>query len=97
MVLKHTSNRAFKRVNGFNRKPTAVRVVAPASKLPPTVKEGRTDEFDTLLGEVLRTSAKWGDTAIHVRSWVRLVKYMATPGTFLYFFISMRLRDLTGI
>jgi hypothetical protein len=33
----------------------------------------------------LRTSAKCGDFAITARSWVRLVMYNATPGTFLQY------------
>lgn len=59
--MRHTSNLAFKSVNGFRRNPTAVRVVAPAIKFPPTVRDGRTEVLEALLLGTLRTSANWGE------------------------------------
>lgn len=68
--------------NGFSKKPTATRVVAPAKRFPWLVSVGSTDPF-AFGGTPVRTRAKCGERAMSVRSCVRDVIYMATPGTFL--------------
>lgn len=78
-----TSKRALSTENGLSKNPTATRVVAPASRLPWLVSVGRTEPLTFAGPLVLRTRAKYGERAMNVRSCVREVMYMATPGTFL--------------
>jgi hypothetical protein len=61
-----TSYRALRTENGFNTKPTATRVVAPARRFPEPVSTGRTEEC--LSGSYLRTAAKTGETAMKPRT-----------------------------
>lgn len=77
-----TSNRAFNKVNGLSRNPTETRAVAPARRFPPLVSLGSIDKFESR-PDRWWTGAKYGDVAMTVRSCVRLVRYSATPGTFL--------------
>jgi len=82
---KRTSNRALRTENGFKTNPTVTRVVAPARRFPWLVKLGRTDplRFDPALSGYFLMWTKYGDRAMKVRNWVRLVMYNATPGTLL--------------
>lgn len=82
---KRTSNRALRTENGFKTNPTVTRVVAPARRFPWLVKLGRTDplQFVPAPSGNFFMWAKYGDCAMRVRSWVRLVMYRATPGTLL--------------
>ena len=77
-----TSYRALSTEKGFNTKPTATRVVAPARRFPEPVSTGRTEE-DCLPGSRFRTVEKRGEVAMKPRTSLRLVKYSAMPGTLL--------------
>lgn len=90
-----TSNRAFNKVNGLSRNPTATRALAPARRFPPLVSLGRTDEFKPRL-DCWVTGAKYGDVAMRVRSCVKLVRYNATPGTFLQNTVNGRVSEQLG-
>lgn len=79
--VRHTSYRALSTENGFKAKPTETRVTAPAMRLPWLVSLGSVEPC--LPASEARTDAKYGDVAMNVRSWLRPVKYRATPGTFL--------------
>lgn len=73
------SNRALRTENGFKTNPTATRVVAPARRFPWLVKLGRTDPLRP--SGYLLIWAKYGERAMNVRNCVKLVIYIATPGT----------------
>ena len=85
-----TSKRALRTETGFRRKPIPTRAVAPEIKFPCTDSLGRTDEWLPCGTVSLRASAKYGDFAMTARSWVRLVMYNATPGTFLRYPIKLK-------
>jgi hypothetical protein len=61
-----TSYRALSTEKGFNAKPMATRVVAPARRFPDPVSTGRTDEC--LSGSRFRTAEKRGEAAMKPRT-----------------------------